>query len=142
MPAVRGSTLLLQRGDGGTPTESFTTVGALQNATVNLNGNPIDVTTSDDVDVNNEIWRANITGVKDLSISGNGVAKALEPIQSVYNDFATGAIRNYQVVVPFVGTYTVAFVITAMTFEGPYDGAATFSIELTSAGAPTFVAQT
>jgi TP901-1 family phage major tail protein len=140
MAAVRGSNLLIKRGDGASP-EVFTAVGALRNATLSINGNPIDVTTSDDVDGNNEIWLSRITGVKDLSVSGDGVAKALEPVQSVYEDFALGTITNYQVVVPFVGTFTVAMIVGSMTFEGPYDGAATFSLELSSAAAPTFVAE-
>lgn len=141
MPAVRGSSLLVKRGDGASP-EVFTTVGALRNATLTINGNPIDVTTADDLDGNNEIWRAMITGVKDFQISGDGVAKAIEPAQSVYEDFAAGTLRNFQVIVPYIGTWELPMVVTNMTFEGPYDGAATFSLELQSAGAPTFTAET
>lgn len=142
MAAKRGSTLLIKRGDGATPTEAFTTVGALRNGNITFDGNPIDVTTADDVDGNNEIWSSFITGVKSLSISGDGVAKAIEPIQSIYEDFAQGTIGNYEIVVPFVGTWTVPFVITNISFEGPYDGALTFSLSAQSAGAPTFVAET
>jgi len=143
MTAKRGTLLLIKRGDGASP-EVFTTVGALRNATLTFNGNPIDVTTADDVDGNNEIWRSQITGVKDFSVSGDGVGKAIEPVQSVYEDFAgvNAVVRNYQVVVPYVGTWTLPMVVTNMTFEGPYDGAVTFSVELQSAGAPTFVAET
>ncbi|MEO1602254.1 MAG: phage tail tube protein [Pseudomonadota bacterium] len=141
MAAVRGTEVLIKRGNGADP-EVFTTVGAIRNATITINGNPIDVTTADDVDGNNEIWRTSITGVKDFSISGDGVAKALLPVQTVYNDFATGAITNYEVVAKWFGTWTVAMIVTNMTIEGPYDGAETFSIELQAAGAPTFVAET
>lgn len=142
MPAQRGSKLLIKRGDGATPTEAFTTVGALQNASLSINGNPIEVTTSDDVDVNDEIWRSYITGPKDLSVSGNGIGKDLEPIQSVYNDFATGAITNYEIVVPNLGTFTLPIIVGNMEFTGQFDNAQGFSITLQSAGAPTFVAET
>lgn len=141
MPAQRGSKLLIKRGDGADP-EVFTTVGALQNSTLNINGNPINVTTGDDVDGNDEIWQTYITGPKDLSVSGNGIGKDLEPLQSVYDDFATGTIRNYEIVVPNLGTFTLAMIVSNMVFEGPYDGAQGFSLELQSAGAPTFVAET
>ena len=142
MPAQRGSKLLIKRGNADGPPETFTTVGALQNATLNINGNPIEVTTADDVDGNDEIWRTYITGPKDLSISGNGIGKALEPLQSVYNDFATGAIVNYEVTVPNLGVFTVAMIVSSMSFDGPYDGVQGFNIEMQSAAAPTFVAET
>jgi predicted secreted protein len=140
MPAQRGSDLLIKRGDGQ-PTEVFTTVGALQSSTLRINGNPIEVTTADDVDVNGEIWKTFITGPKDLGVSGNGIGKALEPIQSVYNDYATGAITNYQLVVPNLGTFTVAMIVGNMEFSGQYDGVAGFSLDLQSAAAPTFAAE-
>lgn len=140
MAAVRGSKLLIKRGDGAA-TEAFTTVGALQNATLALNGNPIDVTTADDVDGNDEIWQTFITGMKSLSVSGNGIGKAQEPIQSVYSDFAIGEITNYQIVVPHLGTFTVAMIVGNMEFSGPHDGVLGFSLSLQSAAAPTFVAE-
>lgn len=141
MSAKRGGTLLVKRSNSDSP-ETFTTIGAIRNATLSINGSPIDVTTVDDVDGNDEIWRASITGVKEMTISGDGIGKAIEPIQSVYEDFATGAQTNYEIVVPYVGTWTVTMIITEMSFEGPYDGALTFSFSMTAAAAPSFVAET
>lgn len=140
MAAARGSKLLIKRGDGA-PSETFTTVGSLQNATLNINGSPIEVTTADDIDGNDEIWRTYITGPKDLGVSGNGISKAFQPVQAVYNDFATGAITNYQIVVPNVGTFELAMIVGSMSFEGPYDGVTGFNLELQSAAAPTFTAE-
>ena len=142
MPAARGSDLLIRRGDGATPTEAFTTIGALQNSNWSINGNPIDVTTADDVDVNGEIWQTFITGPKSGTVSGNGIGKALQPLQDLYDDFATGVIRNMEIVVPNLGTFTAAFVITQMEFTGPYDGVQGFNITMQLSGAPTFVAET
>lgn len=142
MSAERGSKLLIKRGAGDGPPETFTTVGALQSSTLNINGDPIEVTTADDIDVNEEIWRTFITGPKTLSVSGNGIGKDLQPIQSVYNDFATGGIVNYEIVVPNLGAFTLPMIVGSMTFEGPYDGVSGFTIDLQSAGAPTFVAET
>jgi len=141
MAAKRGSELLIKRGDGATPTEAFTTIGALQSATLTINGNAIDVTTADDVDVDDILWRASINGVKSMSISGNGIGKAIEPIQSLYEDFAGDVIRNVQVIVPYVGTWVVPVIITNMTFNGPYDGVSGFDITMEGAGAPSFTAE-
>lgn len=141
MPARRGSELVIRRGDGGSP-ETFTAIGALQNSNWSINGNPIDVTTADDVDVNGEIWQTFITGPKSGSVSGNGIGKALQPLQNLYTDFANGVIRNMQIVVPNLGTFTAAFVITQMEFTGPYDGVQGFNITLQLSGAPVFVAET
>ena len=140
MPATRGSDLLIKRGDGASP-EVFTTVGALQSSTLTLNGDPIEVTTADDVDGNGEIWKTFITGPKSFSVSGNGIGKALLPLQSVYDDFATGALTNYQVVVPNLGTFSLSMIVGSMSFDGPYDGVQGFTVELNGSSAPTFVAE-
>jgi len=141
MTARRGSQLLVKRGDGATPTEAFTTVGALRNATVEINGNPIDVTTNDDVDANNEIWQTYITGVKTMTVSGDGIAKAIEPAQSIYEDFAEGNVVNYEIVVPYFGTWTAPFIVSNMSIPAAYDGVIGFSLTLQLNGAPTFVAE-
>lgn len=142
MPAVRGSNLLVKRGNGDGPPETFTTIGAIQNATLNLNGESIEVTTGDDVDVNNAIWRTFIHGPKELSVSGNGIGKALEPLQSIYNDWATDQFTDYEIVVPNLGTFTVTMIVESMEFIGPYDGVQGFSFSLKSSAAPAFVAET
>lgn len=140
MPAKRGSTLLVKRGDAASP-EVFTTFASIRNATLTINGQPINVTTGDDVDGNNEIWNTYITGPKDLSVSGEGIAKSLGQPQSVYQDFAAGTITNYQIVVPYIGTFTLAMIVGNMEFTGQYDDAVTFNLTLQGNEAPTFVAE-
>lgn len=140
MVAKRGSDVTISRGDAASP-EVFTAVGAVQNCTPSISGDPIDVTTGDDV-VAGEIWRTHITGVKDFEVSCDGITKAFLPMQTIYNDFATGAITNYEIVVPNIGTWTVAMIVGSMDFPGPYDGPSGFSLTLKANGAPTFVAET
>lgn len=140
MTAKRGSTLLLKRHDGS----SYVTVGALQSKSLSINGNPIDVTTADNVDVNDEMWQTFITGLKSLSISNaNGIAKSDNKaiVQAVYDDFATGTVTSYQVVVPYLGTFEVDMIVGNMEFSGPHDGVMGFTISLQAAGAPTFTAE-
>jgi TP901-1 family phage major tail protein len=140
MAAKRGTTLLIQRGDGEL-SETFETVSALRNAEVNFNGESIDVTTMDDLDVNNEIWRARITGVKDIVISADGLGKTVAGVQGITEDYLLGQITNYRVVIPYVGAFTAPFIVTNKTDNGAYDGALSFSISIESAGAPTFTAE-
>lgn len=140
MVAKRGSSLTIKRGDGAS-SESFTQVGSVQTSTLTINGNPIDVTTADDV-VAGEIWRTHITGVKDFSVSASGITKNFLPMQSIYAAFAGGTVENYEITVPNIGTWTVAMIVGDMDFPGPYDGASEFSFTLVANGAPTFVAET
>lgn len=141
MVAKRGSELTISRGDGASP-EVFTQVGDVQNATLTINGNAIEITTGDDVDGNGEIWRTYLTGPKDFSVQANGISNAFLPIQTVYDDYATGAFTNYEIAVPNVGTYTLSMIVDTMEFTGNYDGAAGFSVTLRASGAPAFVAAT
>lgn len=141
MVAKRGSGVTISRGDAASP-EVFTKIGDVQNATLTINGSPIDITTGDDVDGNGEIWQAFITGPKNLSVSASGITNAFLPMQTVYNDFAIGGIKNYEIVVPNIGTWTVAMIVGDMDFPGPYDGPSEFNLTLQANGAPAFVAET
>jgi predicted secreted protein len=138
MPA--GFNFLLKRGDGGGP-EVFTTIGALRAKTLNADGGQIDVTTDDDRDVNDVLWSVFETGVHGFEITASGVAKAAAKadLQAMYNDFATGNVANYQVVVPFLGTWTVPLVVTSMSIPAQHDDAITFDTTLVANGAPVFV---
>lgn len=137
MAARRGTALLIQRGDGEV-SETFTTVASIRNASIAMNGESIDVTTVDDVDANDEIWRARITGVKDFTITGDGLAKSVSAVAGIDSDYRLGTITNYRVVVPYVGAYVMPAIVPNMQHDGPYDGAAAFSFTIESAGAPTF----
>lgn len=142
MSAKRGSELLIKRGDGADP-EVFTTVAAIRSGTLNLNGNKINVTTADDIDANDEIWNTYITGPKEFSFSGEAIAKAgnKTQVQSLYDDFATGTVTNYEVVVPYLGTFTVAMIVDNFSYNAPYDDVLSFSIGISASAAPTFVAE-
>ena len=45
---------------------------------------------------------------------------------------------NYQIVIPSFGTVTGPFKITALQYDGPYDGELKMSLSLASAGALVF----
>lgn len=141
MTALRGTDVLVKRGNGADP-EVFTTVGAIRNATVNFNGASIDTTTRDNVDANGEIWRDRITGVKDITVEGEGLGKAIEPIQSLVEDYLEGNLVNYELTIPYVGVFVVPMLVVNGVFTGQYDDAFGFSASLESAGAPAYTAAT
>jgi predicted secreted protein len=140
MAAKRGSTLLIQRGDGEV-VETFTSISALRNSSLVINSESIDTTTLDNIDINNEIWRARMYGVKDLAISGDGLAKTVASIQGISDDQRLGRMTNYRVVVPYLGAYIAPMVISSINHDGPYDGALSFTLAMESADAPTFTAE-
>ena len=50
-------------------------------------------------------------------------------------------IPNWQIAIPDFGTVTGPFQITALQYDGPYDGELKLSLTLASAGALTFASQ-
>lgn len=139
MSAKRGDNLVIKRYDGA----SYVTVGSLRTKTLNLNGNRINVTTDDDVDANSEIWNTYITGPKDLIVEGEAIIKAASKtlVQAIYDDFATGTLTDYQVIVPKLGTFEVAMIVDSFSQNAAYDNVISFNLTLAAAAAPTFTAE-
>jgi TP901-1 family phage major tail protein len=133
MTAQRGRDLLLKLGDGES-SESFASVAGLRATTLAFNAASIDVTNADSAG-----WRELLAdGVKSASISGSGVFKDAASDESVRAAFFAGATPNWQVVIPSFGTVQGPFKITALQYDGPYNGELKISLSLASAGALTF----
>ena len=135
MSAQKGKDLLIKIGDGADP-ESFTTVAGLRATTLAFNAKPIDVTNADSA----EQWREILSGggVKSATLSGSGVFKDAASDAALRTAFFNQSCPNYQVVIPSFGTVTGAFKLTALSYDGPYDGELKLSLSLASAGALTF----
>lgn len=136
MTAQRGRDLLIKIGDGASP-ENFTTVAGLRATTLAFNSQAVDVTNADSADM----WRELMAGgVKTATISGSGVFKDAASDAALRAAFFAMALNNYQVAIPGFGTVTGPFKITALQYDGPYDGEMKLSLSLASAGALTFAA--
>ena len=134
-----GRALLVKIGDGATPTEAFANLCGLNSKTLTINNSVIDVTTPDCTAPEGALWRENLMGVKNVSISGDG-----------YFEDSTTELRmntvamladpkgNFKVTVPAFGTYSGSFYIESLEFGGETEGGVTYSISLTSTGAVTF----
>ena len=135
MTAQRGKDLLLKIGDGGTP-ETFATVAGLRSTTLAFNAQTVDVTNADSVD----LWRELLAGagVKSAQVYGSGVFKDAASDAAIRAAFFNQTLSNWQVVIPSFGTVTGPFQITALHYDGPYDGELKLSLTLASAGALAF----
>jgi len=133
MTAQRGKDLLIKIGDGADP-EVFTTVAGLRATTLSFNAQTVDVTNADSADQ----WRELLDGggVKSASISG--VFKDAASDTALRTAFFNQALTDYQIVIPSFGTVQGPFKLTALAYDGPYDGELKLSMTLASAGALTF----
>jgi TP901-1 family phage major tail protein len=134
MTAQRGRDLLIKTGDGASP-EVFTSVAGLRATTLAFNASTVDITNADSADA----WRELLAGgVKSATISGSGVFKDAASDAALRMAFFNAAIGNFQIVIPGFGTVTGPFKITALQYDGPYDGEVKIALSLASAGALTF----
>ncbi len=135
MTAQRGKDLLLKIGDGGAP-ETFATVAGLRSTTLAFNAQTVDVTNADSVDM----WRELLAGagVKSAQVSGSGVFKDAASDAAIRAAFFGQTLGNWQIVIPSFGTVSGPFQITALHYDGPYDGELKLSLTLASAGAMSF----
>jgi TP901-1 family phage major tail protein len=134
MTAQRGRDLLIKIGDGADP-ETFTTLAGLRATTLAFNAQAVDVTNADSADMWRELLAA---GVKSATVSGSGVFKDAASDAALRAAFFNAAIGNFQLVIPSFGTLTGPFKITALQYDGPYDGEVKVSLSLASAGALGF----
>jgi TP901-1 family phage major tail protein len=137
MSAQKGKDLLIRIGDGADP-ETFTTVAGLRATTLAFNAQTIDVTNADSAGQ----WRELLDGggVKSAALSGAGVFKDAASDATLRSAFFAQACPNFQVVIPDFGTVTGPFKVTALQYEGPYDGEVKINLSLASAGALSFAA--
>ncbi len=137
MAAQKGKDLLIKLGDGGSP-ETFTALAGLRTTSLGFNAQTVDITNADSTNM----WRELLAnaGVRQAAVSGSGVFKDAASDATVRSIFFNQDLKNWQIVIPDFGTVTGAFAVTALQYEGAYDGEARMSLTLASAGALTFAA--
>ena len=131
MTIAAGRDLLLNLGDGAEP-QHFVPVAGLRTRTLSLNARTIDVTHAESAGG----WRELLEGVglKTCTISGAGVfvddAAALRLRQLFFAQ--QGA--DWQIVLAGAGVLAGKFLVAALDYSGRFDGEASWSISLASAG--------
>lgn len=135
MPAKPGTLVLIKIGDGGSPTEVFTTLGGLRTSRMSLNQDIFDAS-----HVESGLWRLLFPTetILSMTISGGGIftdSIAEETLRSVA---FSGSARNYSFVFANGHTVTGTFKITQYERAGDHDAEEIYAITLESAGALVF----
>lgn len=146
MAKQKGRALLLKIGDGAA-TEVFSNLCGLTSKTLTLNNNSYEVTTADCTAPAGQLWREVQTGIRSVSVSGNGYFED-SVTETRLKTVAVGtgasdtadAIANFQIVVPDFGTFAGAFHIDSLEYGGEQENGVTYSLALSSSGAVTFTA--
>jgi TP901-1 family phage major tail protein len=136
MVAQRGRDLLVKMDAAGSGT--FATVAGLRTKRLAFNSETVDITDAD----SSGRWRQLLaaSGVQRASVTGAGIFKDAGSDARMREAFFSGAIVDWQLVVPDFGTVEGPFQITALEYSGAHDGEVTFEVALESAGAVGFSA--
>lgn len=137
MALQAGRDVLLKISDGA-QTPAYVTIGGLKARTIALSAKTIDGTSSDSTGN----WRELLSGagLKEASVTGSGVFKDGQSDALVRTTFFNQDAHDWQLIVPDFGILAGKFIITALEYGGNYDGEATFSMTLVSAGQIGFTA--
>jgi TP901-1 family phage major tail protein len=146
MAAQKGKDVLIKINTSGS---TYVTVGGLRSSSITLNDETVDITNKDSLGTRTLLAGA---GVNSISISGSGVFTDSTSEVLVRTSFAgqqptsdgsslqTPAFKNFQFLVPDLGTYTGSFQISSVEYSGEHNGEATYSMSFESAGYVTFAA--
>src|SRR5512139_3452585 len=112
MPAQKGKDLLLKLSDGAS---AFITVAGLRTRRIALNADTVDVTDAESVGR----WRELLggAGVRRASVSGTGIFKNQASDTLLRQVFFDGLLRDWQIVVPGIGTLTGPFQISNLDYR-------------------------
>lgn len=136
MAAQKGSDVLIKVDSDGVGT--FVTVGGVRSKNISFNAETVDVSDGDSVNK----WRELLAGagLKSATMTGSGVFKDSAGEEDVRGYFFSGAIHDYQFIIPDFGTVEGNFQVTSLDYAGEHNGEATYSMTFESAGALTFTA--
>ena len=144
MAAQKGKDLLMKINTSGS---TYVTIGGLRSTSITLNDEAVDITNKDSAGTRTLLAGA---GVNSVSVSGSGVFTDDTAEQLVRTTFAgqqntsdgssaqTPAFKNFQFIIPDLGTYTGAFMIASLEYAGEFNGEVTYSMSFESAGYITF----
>jgi len=133
MAVQKGASLVVKIGNGGSP-ETFTTVAGLQDTSININQETVDVTNKDSSRVRTLLAQG---GIKSFTISGSGIFTDSASEQSVLTAFDGSSFTNFQFLVPDYNTFTGAFQVATLDYTGTHNGAVQYSMTFESASTVT-----
>jgi TP901-1 family phage major tail protein len=111
-------------------------VAGLRSRRLAFNAAAVDITDAESAGRWRELLEG--AGVKRAAVSGSGIFKDQASDAAVRSAFFSGAILDWQVVIPDFGTVSGPLQITALEYSGQYNGEVMFDLALESAGQLTF----
>lgn len=141
MPQHKGRTLLIQVGDGETPTEIFTNVCGLTTRSFNMSANEVDTTIPDCTNPGGPVIRTAEPGIQNRTFSGSGKFVSGATSKLLLDHVRAGTVFNAKVIVPGDGTYTAPWFVSEFEFSGESEGNMDFSATFVAAGPPAFTAE-
>lgn len=131
MATQAGQDVLIRLEDGVTP-GNFITVAGMRAKTIQLNAGVVDATHTGSAGG----WRELLSGagVKSVRVSGSGVFRDEASDTRMREVFMSRTAVSWQLVVPDFAQLTGPFLISQLSYGGDFDGEATFSLTLESAG--------
>ncbi len=144
MAAQKGKDVLIKI---NTTSTTYVTIGGLRSSSITLNDESVDITNKDSNGTRTLLAGA---GVNSISISGSGLFTDDTAEQLVRTSFQAQqntsdgssaqapAYKNFEFVIPDLGSYKGSFQIASIEYAGEYNGEATYSMSFESAGYITF----
>jgi TP901-1 family phage major tail protein len=134
MAAQKGRDLLLKVDSTGA--NVFVTVAGLRANALAFNSATVDSSSQESPGQ----WRELLAGapLKTAALRGQGIFKDAASDALLRTYFFSGAIMNWQLIIPDFGVVQGPFQITALEYSGRHDAEVTFELALESAGNLTF----
>lgn len=135
MAGQRGRDILLKVSYGGSQ-NGFVTLAGIRSTEFELGATSVDGTAAD----SENGWRELVSGagIKSAKVRGSGVFKDAESDERMRELFFSATLATWQLVIPGLGVLEGPFHIRTLKWGGAFDGEASFSIDLESAGALSF----
>ena len=137
MTAQKGKLFLLKADTAGGSPQAFTTIAGLRTTALTVNGEEVDVTTKDD-----DGWQQRLAGagVRSLSVSASGLFQDSAAEETVRQWAFDQSINLFEITFENGDRLECRFQISNYERSGDHDGAETYSLTLSSDGAPAYVA--
>ena len=133
MAAEKGRLFVIKRGDGAT-SEAFTTIGAMREKSLSINGETVDISSQDSE------WRTLLAGagLTSVTVSGSGVFTDTVTQVAMQTAAMAKTIGNYEIVFESGDKFAGAFQCASVEYSASHNAERTYSITLESSGTITF----
>ena len=135
MAAQKGASLLLKINTSGS---TYATIGGLRSTSITLNDEAVDVTNKDSSGVRTLLADG---GIHSMSVSGSGVFTDESQDETLRAAMNAATFKNFQIVLPGLGTYQGAFMVASLEYAGEFNGEVTYTVTLESSGTVTYTAE-